>query len=303
MPYAFPHISVAIPTCNRSEDIQRCLDSLVKVVYPNWDILLVDQSDDERTRTVVEHFTESLPQLTYKRIDEKGTARARNIGIEATSGEIVAYLDDDCTVKPDWLKQVADAFERHPKVALVFGNVASAPYDPREFFVPVYPVKREHIIRSPWAFARPDGMGASMYLRRTVWQQVGPFDVCLGPGSRWYWGGEDNDYIYRCLVSGFDVMRTPAIAVEHYGARSYENGGATRLFVGNAQCAAAIDMKLMRCGHPIALLVMASHSAYFVLEIFRRGPRSINQLLAYVRSLYGSFELGVDRRRGLFVQR
>ncbi len=86
MPYAFPHISVAIPTCNRSEDIQRYLDSLVKVVYPNWDILLVDQSDDERTRTVVEHFTESLPQLTYKRIDEKGTARARNIGIEATSG-------------------------------------------------------------------------------------------------------------------------------------------------------------------------------------------------------------------------
>lgn len=298
-----PHVSVVIPTCNRPDDIRRCLDCLTAVTYESWDILLIDQSDDDYTAVVVEQFKDTLPHLIYRHIEQKWTARARSLGLNTTTGDIIAYLDDDCTVLPDWLDQVASAFMRHPQAALVFGTVKSAPtIDPRFFFVPIYPITKEHVIRGALAFIRPDGMGASMYVRRTAAQRIGSFDACLGPGSRLYNGGEDNDYIYRCLANGYSVVRTPSIVLEHYGARSYASGAVSRLVLGNARSAAAVDMKLLRCGHLEALIIMASHSVYFVLEAIRRHPAAIQQLAIYMRTLVSSWRLKVDRTSGLFVE-
>ena len=273
------------------------------MAYSAWNILIVDQSDDQATLQAVRDAASVLPHLVYYHMYEKGLSRARNLGLEMTNGEVVAFLDDDCTVRADWLEQIARCFRNHPNAALVFGTVKAIPHNPRDFFVPVYPVKTEHDIRGPLAFVRPDGMGATMSLRRVVWGHVGPFDVHLGVGSGYINGGEDNDYIYRCLVSGYSVVRSPQIMLEHYGVRPYLDGTATRHLINNARCAAAIDMKLLRCGHMEAFIVMASHSAFFVLEIVRHGPSGLQVLGAYVGSLVGSFRLAVDQRRGLFMKR
>jgi GT2 family glycosyltransferase len=273
------------------------------VNYQSWDVLLVDQSDDGRTRHVAQELSRLLPNLSYRHMKEKGQSRACNIGIEASSGEIIAFLHDDCTMESDWLEQISSAFERWPRAALVFGTVKSAPTNPNESFTPVYPVEREQLIRGRRAFVRPDGMGATMYLRRAVVERVGLFDACLGPGSQFTFGGEDNDYIYRCLVAGYSVARTPTIVLEHYGARSYANGDAARLFRNYAYSAGITDMKLLRTGHRVALVLMASHLTYFILEMLRHGPGNIDRLGMYLRGLHGSFQLEVDSRRHLFVQR
>ncbi len=297
------HISVVVASRNRPMDIRRCLNSLSSISYPDWDVLVVDQSDDQATAQTVQNSVNALPNLMYCHMHQKGLSRARNLGLEMTNGDIVAFLDDDCTVGADWLEQVAQAFLRYPHAALVFGTVKAIQHNPRDYFVPVYPVKTEHSISGLRAFMKPDGMGATMSVRRIAARHIGPFDVYLGVGSGYVNGGEDNDYIYRCLVSSYSVVRSPLIILEHYGARPYSDGTAMRHLINNARCAAAIDMKLLRCGHVEAFIVMASHSAFFLLEIVRRGPSNLRTLSAYAGSLVSSFRIPVDRRRGLFIQR
>ncbi len=306
------HISVVIPTRNRPEDVRRCLDSLAAVRFAFWDVLLVDQSDDdcfEQTKVVVDEFAQALHHIRHQRMYERGPARARNLGMEETTGDIVAFLDDDCTVQGDWLEQVAAAFVRHPQAALVIGKVERAPYDPEEVLVPAYPIKRELVIHGNLAFVRPDGAGAAMYVRRAVPNRVGPLDVRLGPGSLYFNGGEDNDYIYRCLVSGYSIVRVPSIIVTHYGSKPYNDGSASRLLLNNAYCAAAVDMKLLRCGYPIALLVMASHILYFLVRfnvrdvITHRTPSSLHLLVMYAHGLIASFRFGINRQRMLYAER
>src|SRR5689334_7198003 len=143
MPGITPHISVLIPTCDRPDDLRRCLESLANVAYPAWDVLVVDQSDDVRMQALVESYAHRLPQLAYRRIDQKGACHARNVGFQMVDGNIVALLDDDCTVEANWLMQVASAFERHPRAALIMGTVRSAPHDPSQCYIPVFEVSEE----------------------------------------------------------------------------------------------------------------------------------------------------------------
>src|SRR5262245_58692198 len=135
-----PHISVVIATRNRPADLERCLNSLSCVRYPTWDLLLLDQSDDMRSCEVADRFVLHLPALQYVRTESRGLSRARNIGLCETKGAVVAFLDDDCTVDPDWLNQIARAFAQHEEADLVFGALKNALVDSKELLVPAFEV-------------------------------------------------------------------------------------------------------------------------------------------------------------------
>jgi glycosyltransferase involved in cell wall biosynthesis len=101
------HLAVVIPTRNRPEDVRRCLESPAAVQYADWEVLLVDQSTDDQTRRIAREMADRLP--TDLRIRTSRGWRARNLGVGRTRDRIV-FLDDDCTVAPDWLERVAATF-------------------------------------------------------------------------------------------------------------------------------------------------------------------------------------------------
>jgi len=142
-----PHISVVIPTAGRPVAVACCLASLTAVAYPSWDIQLVDQSDDTRTEAVARRLGPRLPGLTYRHLAVCGAARARNWAMARARGELVAFLDDDCTVPADWLEQVWRAFHRHPDAALIFGAVAAAPHNPTTHYIPAFAPRGERRLR------------------------------------------------------------------------------------------------------------------------------------------------------------
>lgn len=299
-----PHISVLLPTRNRPVDLQRCLDSLTRVRYPAWDVLLLDQSDDERSRTLTEAFAHALPNLTYQRMRVRGCSLAYNTGLEQTSGLIVAFLNDDCTVAADWLVAVAAVFERHPQAGIVFGSVKRA-CDQTEHFIPAYDARIERQVRGRWSCLRLGGMGACMYIRRAVAQSVGPFDIRLGPGAHFSSGADDVDYRYRCLAHGYSGVTTPAIVVEHHGGRDYASGAAVQLLGGYAYSAGAMVMKLVRCGELPALLLLVRSWPYLAARDLRRCDRgrtapAFALIRMGVRGMRDSFQFQVDRRRCLY---
>ncbi len=300
-----PRISVVIPTRNRPDDLRRCLGSLTRVRYEAWDLVLADQSDDDRTHLLLEEFAGLLPNVTYLHLETEGASRARNAGMAAARGEIVAFTDDDCTVAADWLERVAATFGRYPDVPLVYGGVRGAEHDWREYFVPVHEPRKERLFQGRRASLRIGGMTASMYVRRALWGDVGPFDVHLGAGALFF-AGEDTDYTYRVLARGHRLLVTPAIVVHHHGARSYRGGAAGRLIRAAIFGVGAVHMKVLRSGDLFGLVTVAIHAWRYLQAIdfhsliTGRAPSRVGWIVMYARGLAASFRLGVDRKRCLY---
>ena len=81
--------------------------------------MVVDDAGTDDTAAVVAGFGD--PRIQYHRIDHRGVCGARNHGLTRAGGEIVAYLDDDNTMHPGWLKSVVWGFEQHPEADAAYG--------------------------------------------------------------------------------------------------------------------------------------------------------------------------------------
>ncbi|GAC1401307.1 MAG: hypothetical protein NVSMB52_15130 [Chloroflexota bacterium] len=295
-----PAISVVIPTCNRPTHVMRCLGSLCSVHYPFWDALVLDQSADARTETIVQEFAKRLPNLAYRRMDAKGISRARNLAMRTTVGDILAFLDDDCTVDRHWLDRVAASFARNPEVDLIFGRVVAAPHDSTTLFVPSYEVPKERILRGRIGFLRIGPcMGASMYVRHPLITAGIPYDVAISMG-------EDRDYVYRVLAEGYAIMVTPAIVVLHFGGRDYAGGVADQRIRDGVYSWGALDMKYLRSADIAMAVLIPAHFLGCLLAVdFRRAflrPRGsrIGWPIFYIRGLIAGVHRPVVRRHRLW---
>ncbi|MFH1460523.1 MAG: glycosyltransferase [Candidatus Omnitrophota bacterium] len=95
-------ISVVIPSYNSQDTIAKCLDSLKQQSYQGeYEIILVDSSIDKTPEIVRNNY----PEIKFTHLDKKtDPGQARNLGINQTKGEIIAFIDSDCIADRDWLK-------------------------------------------------------------------------------------------------------------------------------------------------------------------------------------------------------
>lgn len=103
-------ISVVIPTYNRPQDLRLCLDSILKQTFVPKEIIIVD--DGELADSPYKKEFEELGIryiLTQK--DKKGLTRSRNQGVRLSSGEIIAFFDDDVVLEPDYLEEIHKVYE------------------------------------------------------------------------------------------------------------------------------------------------------------------------------------------------
>ena len=296
-------ISVAVPTCDRPRELDRCLASLSMLNSEYGQLLVIDQSDGDASCEVAQSWAQRIPHLTYLRLNEKNASAARNLAIERATSEIIAFLDDDCTANPEWLDRVRDAFERNPQADLIFGTVEAAPHDAAVTLVPSYTPRSEKQIQGRVAAVHMGGIGASMYIRRGT-GRPGRLDVCLGPGSR-FRNSEDWDFRYRMAASGHLVVETPQISVLHHGGRSYAGGSASALVRDYLYGLGAAQMKLLRSGDlvmlgAIAAKVVESVAAIRPLEVVWRRPTRVGGLLMYMRGLRDSFQMPIDKQEMLY---
>lgn len=296
-------ITVAVPTCNRPDDVAHLLASLARVRYPSWELLLIDQSDGDETRLLAETWAALIPRIVYLQLEEKNASAARNLAIACGFGEVLAFIDDDCTVPPDWLVRVGEAFDHEPRASLIFGAVSAADHDRTTAFVPTNDVRRERRLRGALGTLQLKGMGASMSLRLRPERRL-QFDLLLGPGAR-FRSSQDDDYAYRVLAAGELVMETPNIKVMHHGARSYA-GGEARLKVRDySYGAGAAHAKLLRCGQRIMIVaiiarLVESIGAIRLQNALRHQPTRVGGLLMFLQGLRDGFQMPVDRQARVF---
>jgi glycosyltransferase involved in cell wall biosynthesis len=98
-PSPAPRVSVVICAYQAERTLEECLDSLRRLRYPNFEVIVVDDGSTDATRAIAERY----PEFRLISHENRGLSVARNEGIEAAGGEIVAFTDSDCAVDPDWL--------------------------------------------------------------------------------------------------------------------------------------------------------------------------------------------------------
>jgi glycosyltransferase involved in cell wall biosynthesis len=297
------HVSVVICTRNRPDLIGNAATSVLANTYPSFDLLVVDQSDDGRTGDTVRALMPYHPRLRYLHTDIAGLSRAYNIGVRETTGEIIAFTDDDCVAPSDWISAIAVAFDHGPDVDMLYGQVllpaalVGVPGD-----VPTLE------IWSPRRISRRDGfalygMGANFAARRSLFERIGGFDEILGGGGPLK-SSQDYDFQYRVYRGGATVLLCPEVKVDHYGLRSSQHWPATMRAYGVGD--GAFYTKHIRCGDLMALRLFVSLLGRFALRealhatgIRRRFSRS-RYLRACLEGVRESLRFPVDRRRRLY---
>lgn len=245
-----PAISVVIPTMvHRVDGLRACLDSLAELRYPRYEVIVVDNRPADSPSI-------EITGAQIVRATRPGISAARNRGLEAATGEIVAFTDDDVEVDPAWLMALGLRFRAHPEEASVSGLTL-----PRELETPAQIALEEyyggfglrtfasvsHRLRdgpghrrglSPATVdaigedAQPHrsfslyaagsfGHGANMAVRRQALLDLGGFDLALGAGTPTC-GGEDLAMFARLIWRGSSVGFEPAAVVHHTHRRDDE---------------------------------------------------------------------------------
>ena len=200
----YPKVSVVICAYNAEPTMHACLTSLQNLKYPAFEVIVVDDGSTDRTGAIADGF-EGMHVIHQ---ENKGLSAARNVGIAASLGEIVAFTDSDCVVDPDWLHYLVATFIQTgfpavggpnlppPEDSVVAACVAASPGGP--LHVLLDDVEAEHI------------PGCNMAFRREVLDEIGGFDPIYRSA------GDDVDVCWRLQDRGHRIGFSPAAMVWHF---------------------------------------------------------------------------------------
>ena len=200
--------SLIMATLGRSDEIVRLFDSFVAQTYQNFEVIVIDQNDDDRVVRIVTAFSDRL-DIKYLR-SEKGLSRARNVGLEHVGGELVAFPDDDCWYAPHTLEYIVTRFQADASIAGLTGcsEDGSGKLSQGRWAQHVTTVTRFNV----WTCAT----SYTIFLRADSIANAQGFDESLGVGSGTKWGaGEEVNFLLGVIGAGAHVVYDPAIRIYH----------------------------------------------------------------------------------------
>jgi cellulose synthase/poly-beta-1,6-N-acetylglucosamine synthase-like glycosyltransferase len=236
--------TVAIPTRNRGAMIEECLRSILALNRKDLRILVIDQSTDDKTRLSVESVSNGDPRVAIVSTVTVGISISRTLAASATTTDVIAFTDDDCTVDAGWLDALMAEFA-DPRVVAVYGRTVPPGFTTRNGTEVAFKESRERQVYSgrvpPWHV----GHGANMALRMTALAEVGGFDLGLGTGGP-FPAAEDLDIGYRLMRAGGRLVYAGSAVAYHKDWRDWTS--RRRIERGYGIGVGAAFMKYMRCG-------------------------------------------------------
>jgi GT2 family glycosyltransferase len=234
-----PFVSVVVATRDRPESVAACLDSLLALRYPRYEVIVVDNvPTTSATRSVVERAGRrgsAGPAVRYAREDRPGPSWARNRGLLLAAGEVVAFTDDDVLLDPYWLAELVSGFGAGPDVACVTGPIVPRELEtPAQIWIEQYGGFCKGFDRAVYDLGPnrpPDplfpytvghfGSGSNMAFRTATLRAIGGLDPALGPATPAL-AGEDIALFLDVVLRGHQLVYEPGAIVYHAHVRDYE---------------------------------------------------------------------------------
>ena len=221
-----PDLSVVICTYNRHELLRSALDSLLQQAPPDfsYEVVVVDNNSTPETRALVEEMAQRDARVRYVREPRQGNAHARNTGVAEARAPIIAYLDDDVTVRENWVEIIKTTFAE-TKADFIGGRVLPRWEEPPPSWLST----------KNWApIAAVDYGDSSLFLtndnplclltaniafKREVFEKFGGFSADVQREKDTIGSLEDHEFLMRLFRAGVVGLYVPEMIVDAHVGR------------------------------------------------------------------------------------
>jgi GT2 family glycosyltransferase len=198
-----PAVSVVVCSYNGGATLEQCLRSLRALDYPAYEVIVVDDGSTDQTRAILARF----PDVRAIHQPNRGLSAARNVGLRAARGSIIAYTDSDCFADPDWLTLLVAQLQRSGAAAV--GGPNLTPEDGwLAACVAAAPGQPAHVLESDQVAEHVPG--CNMAFRRDALEAINGFD------PQYRRAGDDVDVCWRLQQAGCWITFAPGAFVWHH---------------------------------------------------------------------------------------
>jgi len=214
--------SVVVCTYRRPDTLPKVIESLLVQTLPEdqFEIIIVDNNSKDQTEKIVQRFVQNNPgRIRYVLEPRQGLSFSRNRGVDASAGEVLAFIDDDAVADPDWLKILLGGFQDQEvwavggKVLPVWLGVRPPWLEDsllRNLSIVDWGDRERHLI---W----PERLiGTNISFRKDVFTSIGLFDILLGRKGTALLGNEDTEIQERIHHLKRIVLYIPEATVHHF---------------------------------------------------------------------------------------
>jgi GT2 family glycosyltransferase len=198
-----PRVSIVVCSYNGAQTLDQCLQSLLALDYPDYEVILVDDGSTDNTREIAACYPDirTIPQ------SNQGLSVARNVGCQAATGSIVAYTDSDCFADPYWLAHLVHQLQQSGAAAV--GGPNLTPEDGwLAACVAASPGQPTHVLKSDQMAEHIPG--CNMAFRREALQAIQGFQ------PKYRTAGDDVDVCWRLQQAGMWITFAPGAFVWHH---------------------------------------------------------------------------------------
>jgi glycosyltransferase involved in cell wall biosynthesis len=199
-----PFVSIIVCSYNGAKTLAACLESLGKLNYPKYEVILVDDGSTDNTPQIAAEF----PKVQYIYQENAGLSAARNRGAAAAKGSVFAYTDSDCMADVDWLYYLIGTLVSGDYAGVGGPNVSPPARNWIQACVAAAPGGPSHVLLTDTIAEHVPGCNMAWY--RWAFESVGGFD------PEYHKAGDDVDFCWRVQSSGHNVAFSPTAIVWHY---------------------------------------------------------------------------------------
>jgi GT2 family glycosyltransferase len=201
----YPKVSVVVCCYNGDRTLAACLDSLRQLNYPDYEVILVDDGSNDSTPQIA--CVRS--NVRYFRHDRNlGLSVARNTGVAAATGEIVAFTDADCRADEDWLYYLVAALVGGEFAGMGGPNLLPPEDSAVAAAVMVSPGGPAHVMLTDRQAEHIPGCNMAFF--KSALEEIGGFDPIF------HSAGDDVDLCWRLQQAGYKIGFSPSAFVWHY---------------------------------------------------------------------------------------
>lgn len=199
-----PFVSVIVCSYNGGATLAACLESLGKINYPDYEVILVDDGSTDNTGEIAAGF----PSVRYIHQNNCGLSHARNTGAAAAKGDVFAYTDSDCMADPDWLYYLIGTLLSGDFAGVGGPNISPPAQNWIQACVSAAPGGPSHVLLTDTVAEHIPGCNMAWY--RWAFENVGGFD------PEFQKAGDDVDFCWRVQQDGHSVAFSPTAMVWHH---------------------------------------------------------------------------------------
>ena len=198
-------VSIVIPVYNGGKAFEHCLESVSCSISRPMEVIVVDDGSSDQSAVLARG-------LGYRVISTSGRcgpATARNLGAKHARGELLFFVDADCSIKPDTIDKLGAIFSDHPAIDAIVGSYDETPSAPG--LLSQYKNLLHHYMHQTSGSEGSTFWGACGAIRREVFEEFGGFDRTYSKASI-----EDIELGYRLVAAGRKIRMCPELQVTHH---------------------------------------------------------------------------------------